>query len=124
MFLNSYSKVVDIRKWMPRGDDMTIQVMLENEAYFSMSLTDSGSQRLGVRDYIELRTAGTTFTMTDGDRYTAENRSRIFSKARVNPLDAYSRMYSKISEDIANNGTGDSILSLRSTKLMLDLEML
>lgn len=124
MFLNSYSNVIDIKKWIPRGDDMTVQVMLENGAYFSMSLTDTGSQRLGVRDYIELRAAGTTFTMTDGDRYTAENRSRIFSKARINPLAAYSRMYSKISQDIANNGTGDDKLSLRSTKLMLDLESL
>ena len=124
MFLNSYSNVIDIKKWIPRGDDMTVQVKLENGAYFSMSLTDTGSQRLGVRDYIELRAAGKTFTMTDGDRYTAENRSRIFSKARVNPLATYSRMYSKISKDIVNNGTGDSKLSLKSTKLILDLESL
>lgn len=124
MFLNGYSKVVDMRKWIPRGDDMVVQVMLENGAYFSMSLTDTGSQRLGVRDYIELRAAGSTFTMTDGDRYTAENRNRVFTKARVNPLAAYSRMYFKISEDIANKRSGDNKISLRSTKLMLDLESL
>ena len=49
---------------------------------------------------------------------------KLFAKARVNPLNAYSRMYSKISTDIANNGLGDPKVSLRSTELMLDLESL
>ena len=122
MFINDYSKVVDIKKWVPRGNDISIQVKLENKAYLSLSLTDSGSQRLGVRDYIEIRSGDKTFKMIDGEYYQAEDRRHIFSRRRFNPLNAYSRMYSKISKKIANNELGDSVETLRSTKLMLDLE--
>ncbi len=122
MFLNDFSKVVDMKKWIPRGEDIIVQVKLENNAFLSLSLTDSGSQRLGVRDYIELRSEDKTYKMIDSEYYQAEDRRRVFSKCRVNPLRAYSRMYSKISENIAENGSGDSIKTLRSTKLMLDLE--
>lgn len=68
---------------------MIVQLMLENGAYVSMSLTDTSSQRLGVRYYIELRAAGSAFTMNDGNRYIAKNRNRVFSKTRFNPLTAY-----------------------------------
>jgi len=68
---------------------MIVKVMLENGAYGSMSLTDTRSQRLGVRYYIELRAARSAFTMNDGNRYIAKNRNRVFSKARFNPLTAY-----------------------------------
>ena len=75
MFLNSYSAVVDIKNGFRRDDTITgVQVKLENGAYFSMSLTDNGSQRLGVRDYIELERQEKTFTMIDGDRYSAEDQ--------------------------------------------------
>ena len=101
---------------------MVVQVSLANGAYLSMSLTDSGSQRLGVRDYIELRAAGNTFTMIDGTYYTAENRNRVYAKHRVNPMTSYSKMYADISSGIANKDVGDNTITLRSTKLMLDLE--
>ena len=122
MFLNNYSEVIDFKKWNPRDSDMVVQVSLANGAYLSMSLTDSGSQRLGVRDYIALRAAGNTFTMIDGTYYTAENRNRVYAKHRVNPVTSYAKMYADISRGIASKDTGDDIITLRSTKLMLDLE--
>jgi hypothetical protein len=124
MFLNGYSDVVDIRKWNPRDSDMVVQVSLKNDAYLAMSLTDSGSQRLGVRDHIELRAAGNTFTMIDGTYYAAENRNRVYAKHRVNPVTSYANMYSNISKKIARREAGDDIVTLKSTKLMLDLESL
>jgi predicted dehydrogenase len=124
MFLNNYSEVIDLKKWNPRDSDMVVQVSLANGAYLSMSLTDSGSQRLGVRDYIELRAAGNTFTMIDGTYYTAENRNHVYAKHRVNPMTSYSKMYADISSGIANKDAGDDTITLRSTKLMLDLEYL
>lgn len=122
MFINDYCDVVDYRKWQPRGADVVVQVKLTNGAYFSMTLTDTGSQRLGVRDYIELRHGGVTITMIDAARYSAENRHRVFRKETVNPLNAYERMYRKISRQIACDGAGDDLISLRSSELTLLLE--
>lgn len=122
MFINDYCDVIDYRKWHPRGADVVVQVKLSNGAYFSMTLTDTGSQRLGVRDYIELRHGGVTITMIDAARYSAENRHRVFRKENVNPLNAYKRMYRKISREIASGGKGDDLISLRSSELTLLLE--
>lgn len=124
MYVNDYCEVSEYKKWKPRGSDVVVQLKLNNGAYFSMSLTDSGSQRLGVREYIELRVKDETFIMIDGERYLAENRRRFFRKARVNPLNAYARMYQKISRDIAQGKKGDSLKSLRSTDATLLLEEL
>lgn len=124
MFVNNYCEVEECRKWLPRGSDVVVQIKLTNGAYLSMSLTDSGSQRVGVREYIELRAKGQTFKMIDGEYYSAENRSLVFSKIRVNPLKAYARMYRKISKDIARGGAGDSLESLRSSDVTLILEEL
>jgi predicted dehydrogenase len=122
MFINDYCDVEDYRKWQPRGADVVVQVKLINGAYFSMTLTDTGSQRLGVRDYIELRHRGVTITMIDSARYSAENRHRVFRKEKVNPLNAYKRMYRKISSEIVCSGKGDDLISLRSSELTLLLE--
>ncbi len=122
MFINGYCDILDYRKWRPRGSDVVVQVKLANGAYFSMTLTDTGSQRLGVRDYIELRHGGVTVTMIDAERYSAENRNRVFRKEKVNPLDAYKRMYRNISREIACGGKGDDLISLRSSELTLMLE--
>jgi predicted dehydrogenase len=122
MFLNNYSEVSDLKKWTPRGTDVVVQVKLTNGAYLSMTLTDTGSQRLGVRDYIELRSMGNTYTMIDSEFYRFESRSRIHRKERVNPMHAYSRMYKNISKKIQMGYSGDSIISLNSSLLTLLLE--
>lgn len=122
LFVNGYSAVAEFRKWEARGTDVIIQVSLENGAYFTMSLTDTGSQRLGVREHIELRAGASTVTIEDASYYKAENRSRVFRTARVNPLQAYARMYKSISRSIATRGDGDSRQSLLSTDLTLLLE--
>jgi hypothetical protein len=87
-----------------------------------MSLTDSGSQRLGVRDYIELRHGGITVTMNDGSSYFAENRNRVFNRKKINPLNAYARMYQKIAQSIASGDKGDDLKTLRSSELTLLVE--
>lgn len=122
MYTNDYSPFVEYRKWKPRGSDVVVQVRLENGAYFSMSLTDSGSQRLGVRDYIELRHGGITVTMNDGSSYFAENRNRVFNRKKINPLNAYARMYQKIAQSIASGDKGDDLKTLRSSELTLLVE--
>jgi predicted dehydrogenase len=124
MYVNDYAPVAEVRKWQPKGKDLVVQMRLDNGAYLSMSLTDTGSQRLGVRDHIELRHGGTTISMTDGARYLAENRQRIIRRARCNPLSAYARMYRKIARAISEDCGGDEVKTLRSAEATLRLEEL
>lgn len=58
----------------------------------------------------------------DGSLYEAENRKRIFRRGKVNPYNAYARMYRHIGRTIAGGGHGDSIESLRASELTLCLE--
>lgn len=122
LFINQYSKPVEYLAQVLRGKDVAIKARLENGAQFTMSLTDRGSKRLGVRDHIELRIDGTTVTMVDGTRYQAENNHRIIRRRRTNPITAYQSMYKTIARRIRNGESGDTVRSLRSSRLTLDLE--
>ena len=95
---------------------------LENGASFFMTLTEIGSERLGVRDCVELRAGNVTVRMVDSTNYEAESTSRILRRARVNPSKAYEHMYQNISHTIVTRRPGDPITSLRSTELTLILE--
>ncbi len=122
LFVNDYIPVSKFDLWRLRDGDLAIMVMLENGANLVMSLTDKGSERLGVRDVIELRKADTTIRIIDMRYYESENSSRVIRKKKVNPAIAYKCMYQEISSRIARGEEGDAVKTLRSTKLMLDLE--
>ncbi len=122
LFVNDYAEVAEHRVWNPRGSDLCVNLRLVSGAYFSMTLTDTGSQRLGVREYIELRQNGVTITMLDGAYYKAENRQRVLRQRKVNPLNAIARMYRQISRAIVAGAAGDSRKSLLSSELTLTLE--
>ncbi len=124
MFLNDYAPVRDCDAYRSAAGEMSVRVELENDAFFTMTLTDEGSSRLGVRDYVELQAGGTTAKLVDNCRYEAENRSRIVRRENVNRVDSYKRMYSQIGRQIVMGEAGDSLATLRSTQLMLDLEEL
>lgn len=122
MYVNDYSKAVEFDIWQPKGSDLVVRVKLENCAYLNLSLTDTGSKRLGVRDYIELRKKGITAKIVDATRYTVENEQRVLRDIKINPLDTYKLMYEEITKKISDGSKGDSIKSLRSSELTLLLE--
>lgn len=122
MLQNDYLPATEFNIWSPRGADVCVQIKLTNGAYFSIVLTDNGSQRIGVRDHIELRHGGITVTIIDAAIYQAEDRQRIFRKASVNPMDAYGLMYRRIAQAIAEGRAGDTRVTLRSSELVLTLE--
>lgn len=122
MFVNDYSKVLDYGVWKPRGGDICVYTRLENNAYFTMSLTDTGSKRLGVRDIIQLRSGASTITMVDSASYESERENRIIRRGKVNPMHAYGNMYRKIAAAIHQGKEGDTLESLRSSQLVLLLE--
>jgi predicted dehydrogenase len=122
LYMNDYSSVREFAASPLRGGDLTARVALENGAQLVMSLTDTGSERLGVRDVIELRARDVTVRLIDATYYDAESSARVLRRGRVNPMDAYRTMYDTICRRIVNGASGDSLASLGSTALMLDLE--
>jgi hypothetical protein len=102
---------------------MNVMVELENGASFTMTLTDGGSSRIGVEDYIELRAGEVTVKMVNSSSYQSENSRRVLRRMRVNRTNSYAAMYASISNRIANAEVGDSLEKVeRSAKLVLDLE--
>ena len=122
LFLNQFPGITKQDVMSFSNGDTLVGVQADNGASFSMVLTDHGSERLGVRDYVELRAGRVTVSMTDQSIYRAENSSRVLRGRTVNPVVAYDRMYAGIVERIADGGPGDGIETLASTRLTLGLE--
>jgi predicted dehydrogenase len=123
LFLNHWSPVSRRGLDVARNGTLSVWAELENGAYFTMVLTDLGSERIGVQDYIELRANGRTVRMTNGSRYEAEDGARILRRVRRNKMESYARMYRSIAEAVARGEDGDSVESVeRSCGLVLDLE--
>lgn len=124
MFLNDYKPAKKFSVSEASRGQILVQIELENSALFSMMLTDTGSPRLGVRDYIELRKGKTTVYMTDSSEYRSENQRGWIRSKKINKINAYGRMYAAISSTIADKAEGDSVISLRSSRMVLQLEEL
>ncbi|MCS3831104.1 putative dehydrogenase [Salinibacter ruber] len=122
MFLNEYVPVRSHTINESSTKDIVVTVELENDAFFTMTLTDAGSDRLGVREHVELRAGDVTVTISDGSKYKAENSKKLLRKRSENKRSSYYRMYQSICEKILEEKDGDNVNSLRSTKLMLELE--
>ncbi len=122
MYLNDYSPVKRNKVYQGDSGDMIVVVELQNNALFSMTLTDSGSDRLGVREHVQLRANGRTVRVIDNSDYEAENGERVLRRESVHRRNSYSRMYREIGRKIVKGEEGDSLRTFRSTKLMLDLE--
>ena len=121
-FVNSYCPVRNLRVDRVRGNELSVQIWLENEAYFSMNITENGSKRVGVRENIELRQGDLLVRILDAEYYHSENSRSIVRRGRVEPTSAHSAMYKEITQKIYNQMPGDSIDSLYSTEITLLLE--
>ncbi len=122
LYMNDYAPVADAIVRPMRGRDLAVVATLENGAQLVMSLTDCGSERLGVRDVIELRARDVTVRLIDSTSYESENTRRVLRRRSVNPTRAYARMYHSICRRIVAREPADAPASMRSTRFMLDLE--
>jgi predicted dehydrogenase len=123
LFLNNYCEVSRADLFLAREGTINCSMELANGAYFTMVLTDQGSERIGVQDYIELRANGVTARMSNGATYEAESKNRILRRLTINKMDSYRRMYRSIGQKIAQGMPGDTIESVRvSTGAVLLLE--
>jgi predicted dehydrogenase len=125
LFLNDWAQPTSwrVERGGPDREIANVSVTLDNGAFFSMLLTDSGSPRIGVRDYIELRSGRVTVTIDNGSRYVAEDDRKILRRARINKVTSYESMYRTIAGLIADGAPGDSIRSVQvSSELVLAVE--
>lgn len=121
--LNDHAPILTRALNVARSGVTSVMVELANGACFTMTLTDHGSERVGVRDHVELRLADRTVTIDDSSRYRAETSSRILRTERRNRGESYRLMYSSIARKVRNKACGDSLESIeQSTTLVLDLE--
>lgn len=123
LFLNGYPDVV--RSDVTVAADGTINCSLETAhgAFFTMVLTDQGSPRIGVQDYVELRANGRTVRIANGSEYSAEGSDRILRRKRINKVQSYAEMYRQIGRAVMAGLPGDSRRSIEvSTRTILDLE--
>jgi hypothetical protein len=89
----------------------------------TMTLTDIGSERIGVQDHIQLRAGRVTIRLNNDSDYVAESSSRILRRSRINKMTTYRDMYAQIGRKIVAGSPGDSRQSiLSSASLVLDLE--
>ena len=123
LYLNDYAEPVQIEGFLAPDETTNCSILLANGAFFTMVLTERGSSRIGVQDYIELRAGSVTVKIENGSRYFAENSSKILRQTKVNKLNGYTSMYTSIAKDITQGLLRDSIKSLSiNNAVMLELE--
>ena len=123
LYLNGFEEVRSMELGQSPSGTINCAVILENGAYFTMALTDKGSERIGLQEYVELRAGPVTVRMINNASYLAENRTRVLRKIQFNKMATYKLMYKTIAERIARGEEGDTAQSVRvSTQLILDLE--
>jgi predicted dehydrogenase len=107
LYLNDFSEPKTIRCDEASDGTVSIFIELKNHACFTMTLTDIGSERIGMQDYIELRRNGITIKITNGSHYISEAKDRVLRKKSINKISSYRNMYSSIGKAILRNEPGD-----------------
>ena len=125
LYVNDFSRPTGVRvvRGGSQGESVSISVQLQNGAFCSISLSDTGSVRTGVQGYIELRSRDRTVYITNGSKYLAEDSDRVLRRTSINKMASYETMYREIASRIAAGGPGDSVESVEtSARLTLDAE--
>jgi predicted dehydrogenase len=123
LFVNDYSPYVEAHVRATRRGDLHVSVELANSASLNMTLTDVGSRRAGMNDYVELRAGDVTARIQNETYYRSENTQRILRRKTITKTIIHERMYQAISRRILAGEPGDPIESVERTHgLVLDLE--
>jgi predicted dehydrogenase len=123
LYLNDFCEVRSFNLVIAPDNTINCSITLDNDAFFTMVLTDKGSERIGVQDYIELRVNSVTVKMINGSDYVAETQDRVIRKQRINKMESYKVMYQQIGKKIVSGTPGDSLESVTvSAGLIVGLE--
>lgn len=115
LFLNDFVGVRRVEVSRGRNDAVSVSMELENDAYFTMALTDRGSPRIGLQDHVELRSAQATVRISNSTRYIAERGDRVVRRDRARRLDGHAAMYKAICDAVLRGEDGDTARSVRVT---------
>lgn len=115
LYLNNFVTARRMQVTRSRNDALAVTLELENDAFFTMVLTDRGSPRIGVQDHVELRSTSATVRISNSTLYVAERRDRVVRRERAGRLEAHATMYSAIGDAIIRGDCGDTALSIRVT---------
>ena len=123
LFLNGYSQPVDYGIWKAGNGDLVVYAGLKNGASFSMTLTDMGAPRIGMQEYVELKTKTVSVKIINDSNYLSEDSRKIIRRKNRNKLENYKNMYSTISKKILKGENGDTLKSIQVPwRLILKLE--
>jgi len=123
LFLNDYCDWELHQVEILSKEELLIIVKLVNGATGVISLSDIGSNRIGMREYVEFSKPGSRATLIDSMIYSSENDMGIIRKYKTDKLAYLRKMYSDIGFAIHQSGEGDQIKTLKSTELCLLLEL-
>jgi predicted dehydrogenase len=122
LWLNDWSPVASYDVLPSPEGAAHIQITLESGAWMTLTLSDSGSDRLGTRELIEISRGERTARIVDA-RYTAEDSRRVLRSVALDRMAPYARMIDAVADRIAAGLPGDSPESVRMThQLALDLD--
>lgn len=125
LYLNKFSRPAKMGLYKRDGNSIVCFIRLRNNAFFTMSLGEVGSYKLGVKDYVELRSKFSTAIIVNNCYYKSFNKLKTVNKRKVHKYFAHHNMYRTISKRINNNLSGDSIDSIIISSLaILDMEKL
>lgn len=105
LFLNHFSPVLTASAQKTKNSEIIIVVELINGATLSLTLSHLGSARIGMQEYIELRSGKNTVKISNGNYYQSENASRIMRRSKINKYESYKKMYQLISQNIVDKNT-------------------
>lgn len=108
LYLNDFSKPKHIECLEASDGTVSVFIELENNACFTMTLTDIGSEKIGVQDHIELRRGEVTVKIVNGSKYISESKDRVLRKVSTNKISSYRNMYSSIGKAILSGDPGDA----------------
>lgn len=123
LFVNGYPDLRSYDLSVAPDGALNCSVLLENDAFGTIALTDRGSARTGVQDHVEMRAGDTTVRIRSSSRYEAESSTRVLRRERANKMDAYCCMYREIARKVAAGEPGDTLRAIQlSASLVLQLE--
>lgn len=115
LFLNGFSPVKSFEVGPAGQRSLFALAELDNGASFTMTLGDEGSPRIGMQEYVELRSGKRSVRICNFSDYRAEDELRLLRKARVNKLQSFREMYREISRRIVEGLPGDDPESVASS---------
>lgn len=115
LWLNPNAQVVDAQaRRGPRGQ-VVAELTLSNNAFFTMTMTDRGSDRRGTREFTEFRTDERTARVVDAIEYVCEDRQTEVRRLNAPPLDALETAYAAVFRAIESGEAGESWRSVYRT---------